>query len=89
MNYDQNQKKRSKKECRQLIVERNLPYEIRTIGQIPRLIEMRSVHEPGKSDFLSSRPIRSWTMCYQFVEELPYEKKEEVKDENASDSVTG
>lgn len=84
MNYDPTQPKKFKKDCLKLIAERNLRFKIKRIGQMDRLMEIDA--QGAYIPMQTSRPVVSWTRLYQYLSELPYEKKENDAQEEKAES---
>jgi len=59
--------KNTKRMCLDLITEKKLPYTIKRIGQLDRLVP----NKPGSDGYVESTPVFSWSKLYEFLLTLP------------------
>ena len=95
MKYDSTQPKKSQRDCIKIIEERGLKFGITRVGQSYFLFDTadeKSVWKNPRTGLMvyskpaKGRPIVSWTRCWQWLSEQPYEKKEENAEEKKSES---
>jgi hypothetical protein len=59
--------KNTKRMCLDLIAEKKLPYTIKRIGQLDRLVP----NKPELGGDIESTPVFSWSRLYEFLLTLP------------------